>query len=91
MVAELVMDRVAATLGVCPIKLRARHLYKDGDVTHFGMVRSSATSASPPSFYNTPGILLQFEHSVASLCAEWLCFSFTIVTLHAPAHQSRRP
>lgn len=38
MVAELVLERVAATLNKSPLAVREPMLYKDGDTTHFGMV-----------------------------------------------------
>ncbi|KAF8057662.1 XDH1 [Scenedesmus sp. PABB004] len=38
MVAETVMERVAAHLGRDSVAMRAPALYVDGDVTHFGMV-----------------------------------------------------
>uniref|UniRef100_A0A383W3H7 xanthine dehydrogenase n=1 Tax=Tetradesmus obliquus TaxID=3088 RepID=A0A383W3H7_TETOB len=36
--AEMVMERVARHLSKCPLLVRQPHLYKEGDVTHFGMV-----------------------------------------------------
>ncbi|WIA42814.1 hypothetical protein OEZ86_008746 [Tetradesmus obliquus] len=36
--AEMVMERVSRHLGKCPLLVRQPHLYKEGDVTHFGMV-----------------------------------------------------
>lgn len=38
MVAELVLERVAATVKASPLAVREPLLYRDGDVTHFGMV-----------------------------------------------------
>eukprot|EP00879_Flechtneria_rotunda_P007117 GHRR01007469.1.p1 GENE.GHRR01007469.1~~GHRR01007469.1.p1 ORF type:complete len:682 (+),score=243.05 GHRR01007469.1:3597-5642(+) len=38
MVAELVMERIAAHLGLDPIAQRRPHLYREGETTHFGMV-----------------------------------------------------
>jgi hypothetical protein len=38
MVAELVLERVAAAVNVSPLDVREPLLYREGDVTHFGMV-----------------------------------------------------
>jgi CO/xanthine dehydrogenase Mo-binding subunit len=41
MVAEVVMERVAAELRLSPLDVREPALYREGDVTHFGMVRGA--------------------------------------------------
>jgi hypothetical protein len=38
MVAELVLERVAASVNVSPLDVREPMLYREGAVTHFGMV-----------------------------------------------------
>lgn len=38
MVAELVLERVAATVNLSPLAVCEPLLYREGDVTHFGMV-----------------------------------------------------
>jgi hypothetical protein len=38
MVAELVLERVAASCQLSPLDVREPLLYREGDVTHFGMV-----------------------------------------------------
>jgi xanthine dehydrogenase molybdopterin-binding subunit B len=38
--AEMVMERVTRHLNKSPLEVRQPHLYKEGDVTHFGMVSS---------------------------------------------------
>ena len=44
MVAELVLERVAATLNLSPLAVREPLLYREGDVTHFGMVSDLITA-----------------------------------------------
>lgn len=46
MVAELVLERVAAVVNQSPLAVREPMLYREGDVTHFGMVRASTCLAS---------------------------------------------
>jgi xanthine dehydrogenase molybdopterin-binding subunit B len=45
MVAELVLERVAASCQLSPLDVREPLLYREGDVTHFGMVSQLITFA----------------------------------------------
>eukprot|EP00878_Enallax_costatus_P021296 GHUV01022542.1.p1 GENE.GHUV01022542.1~~GHUV01022542.1.p1 ORF type:complete len:619 (+),score=146.78 GHUV01022542.1:134-1858(+) len=46
MAAEVVMERVARHLGMSSVSLREPHLYREGDVTHFGMVMENCQVVS---------------------------------------------
>jgi xanthine dehydrogenase molybdopterin-binding subunit B len=39
--AEMVMEHVSRFLNKSPLEVRQPHLYREGDVTHFGMVSGS--------------------------------------------------
>lgn len=64
MVAELVMERIAQHLGRTPLEVREPHLYKDGDVTHFGMVSGIQASRGFLAF-------LRDENGDHSFRREW--------------------
>lgn len=48
MVAELVLEHVAATVNISQLAVREPLLYRDGDVTHFGMVSTQLLIVSVP-------------------------------------------
>jgi CO/xanthine dehydrogenase Mo-binding subunit len=49
MFAEMMIDQVARTLGRPAHEIREINMYREGDVTHFGQVRSLIHHTSPGS------------------------------------------